>query len=186
VRGRGEGADDQLAPGGQLVEAVPAQVAQPALDAMTHDGAPDGAADHEPDPGRAVPGGRLVVEDEMHHEPFAPAAARPTRDTAQVVAPGEAMLRREHGREGTGPVEPRSDREALAALATTRGQDRPARAGAHAQPESVHLVAAAVVRLVRTLGHEFSPMVWDESRRRFGQIARWRRTELIETQIQGS
>jgi hypothetical protein len=36
----------------------------------------------------------------------------------------------------------------------------------------VRLVTAAVVRLVRTLAHDFSPMVRDGSRRCFGQIAR--------------
>jgi hypothetical protein len=51
-----------------------------------------------------------------------------------------------------------SDRQALAALAATCRQDRAPGAGAHAQPESVHLVAAAVVRLVRTLAHDISPM----------------------------
>jgi hypothetical protein len=36
----------------------------------------------------------------------------------------------------------------------------------------VRLVTAAVVRLVRTLAHDLSPMVRDGSRRCFGQIAR--------------
>src|ERR1700752_280015 len=48
----------------------------------------------------------------------------------------------------------RSDGQAIAALAPPGGQDRSTRARAHAQAEAVHLVPAAVVRLVRTLAHE--------------------------------
>src|SRR3712207_4515711 len=44
--------------------------------------------------------------------------------------------------------------ELLAALAPTAGDDRPARAGAHPQPEAVGLRPAAVVRLERALAHE--------------------------------
>src|SRR4051794_41649262 len=44
--------------------------------------------------------------------------------------------------------------EVLAALAPTAGDDRPARAGAHPQPEAVGLGPAAVVRLERALAHE--------------------------------
>ena len=47
-----------------------------------------------------------------------------------------------------------SDGELAATLAAARGQDRAAGAGAHPQAEAVHLVTAAVVRLVRTLAHE--------------------------------
>src|SRR3712207_2983886 len=44
--------------------------------------------------------------------------------------------------------------ELLATLAPTAGDDRPARAGAHPQPETVGLGPAAVVRLERALAHE--------------------------------
>src|ERR687894_138934 len=48
--------------------------------------------------------------------------------------------------------------ELLAALAPTAGDDRPARAGAHPQPEAVGLGPAAVVRLERALAHEVLPL----------------------------
>src|SRR5688500_17167230 len=44
--------------------------------------------------------------------------------------------------------------ELLATLAPTAGEDRPARAGTHPQPEAVGLRPAAVVRLARALAHE--------------------------------
>src|SRR4051794_34397407 len=43
--------------------------------------------------------------------------------------------------------------ELLATLAPTAGKDRPARAGAHPQPEAVGLRPAAIVRLERALAH---------------------------------
>src|SRR3954463_14299590 len=48
--------------------------------------------------------------------------------------------------------------ELLAPLAPTAGDDRPARAGAHPQPEAVGLGPAAVVRLERALAHEVLPL----------------------------
>ena len=48
--------------------------------------------------------------------------------------------------------------ELLATLAPTAGEDRPARAGAHPQPEAVGLGPTAVVRLERALAHEVLPL----------------------------
>jgi hypothetical protein len=48
--------------------------------------------------------------------------------------------------------------ELLATLAPTTGEDRPARAGPHAQPEPVGLRPTAVVRLERALAHEVLPL----------------------------
>jgi hypothetical protein len=48
--------------------------------------------------------------------------------------------------------------ELLATLAPTAGEDRPARAGAHPQPEAVGLRPSAVVRLERALAHEVLPL----------------------------
>src|ERR1700709_2535769 len=48
--------------------------------------------------------------------------------------------------------------ELLATLAPTTGEDRPAGAGAHTQPEAVGLRPAAVVRLERALAHEVLPL----------------------------
>src|SRR5687768_5106385 len=48
--------------------------------------------------------------------------------------------------------------ELLATLAPTAGEDRPARAGPHPQPEAVGLRPTAVVRLERALAHEVLPL----------------------------
>src|SRR3712207_2125059 len=48
--------------------------------------------------------------------------------------------------------------ELLATLAPTAGDDRPALAGAHPQPEAVGLGPAAVDRLERALAHEVLPL----------------------------
>src|SRR3712207_9169779 len=48
--------------------------------------------------------------------------------------------------------------ELLATLAPTAGEDRPARAGTHPQPEAVGLRPSAVVRLERALAHEALPL----------------------------
>src|SRR4051794_19361189 len=48
--------------------------------------------------------------------------------------------------------------ELLATLAAATGEDRPARAGAHPQPEAVGLGPASVVRLERALAHEVLPL----------------------------
>src|SRR3954468_18666468 len=48
--------------------------------------------------------------------------------------------------------------EVLATLAPTTGKDRPARAGAHPQPEAVGLRPPAIVRLERALAHEVLPL----------------------------
>src|ERR671916_3245433 len=48
--------------------------------------------------------------------------------------------------------------ELLATLAPTTGEDRPARAGTHPQPEAVGLRPSAVVRLERALAHEVLPL----------------------------
>src|SRR4051812_49746388 len=48
--------------------------------------------------------------------------------------------------------------ELLATLAPTTGEDRPASAGPHPQPEAVGLRPSAVVRLERALAHEVLPL----------------------------
>ena len=54
-----------------------------------------------------------------------------------------------------GSLPGRSDGQAAATLAAARRQDAATRAGAHAQAETVHLVAATVVRLIGTLAHDW-------------------------------
>ena len=96
ARGRRECADDHLGACRQERETLAAQVTESALDTMAEDGVPDGTADHEPDAWDT-----RVLDQEMDDEGVAPAAPPGARNTAQVAAASEAMLRREHGREGT-------------------------------------------------------------------------------------
>src|SRR5688500_10432615 len=71
-------------------------------------------------------------------------ARRPDRTTA--VNSGRRRRRACAGNTSGGEV--------LATLAPTAGEDRPARAGPHPQPEAVGLGPTAGVRLERTLAHE--------------------------------
>src|SRR4051812_50225151 len=71
-------------------------------------------------------------------------ARRPDRTT--VVNSGRRRRRACAGNTSGGEV--------LATLAPTAGEDRPARAGTHPQPEAVGLGPATVVRLERALAHE--------------------------------
>src|SRR5690348_11333405 len=73
---------------------------------------------------------------------------RPTRrpDRTTVVNSGRRRRRACAGNTSGG--------ELLATLAPTAGDDRPAGAGAHPQPEAVGLRPSAVVRLERALAHE--------------------------------
>src|SRR3954453_11371245 len=71
-------------------------------------------------------------------------ARRPDRTTA--VNSGRRRRRACAGNTSGGEV--------LATLAPTTGEDRPARAGTHPQPEAVGLGPSAVVRLERALAHE--------------------------------
>src|ERR1700712_594297 len=73
---------------------------------------------------------------------------RPTRRPDRTTAVNSGRRRRRACAGNT------SGGELLATLAPTAGDDRPARAGAHPQPEAVGLRPAAVVRLERALAHE--------------------------------
>src|SRR4051794_17200111 len=75
-------------------------------------------------------------------------ARRPDRTT--VVNSGRRRRRACAGNTSGG--------ELLATLAPTAGEDRPARAGPHPQPEAVGLRPSAVVRLERALAHEVLPL----------------------------
>src|SRR2546421_10319041 len=77
---------------------------------------------------------------------------RPTRRPDRTTAVNSGRRRRRACAGNT------SGGELLAALAPTAGDDRPARAGAHPQPEAVGLGPAAVVRLERALAHEVLPL----------------------------
>jgi hypothetical protein len=80
---------------------VPREVSELALHTVSHHGVPHGPADHEAETGRSV--GRLGSQ-QVHHEGLAAAAPTAPRHLPQVVAAGDALRRRKHGREGT--VEP--------------------------------------------------------------------------------
>ena len=75
-------------------------------------------------------------------------ARRPDRTTA--VNSGRRRRRACAGNTSGGVV--------LATLAPTAGEDRPARAGPHPQPEAVGLGPTTVVRLERALAHEVLPL----------------------------
>src|SRR3954453_1543701 len=73
---------------------------------------------------------------------------RPTRRPDRTTAVNSGRRRRRACAGNT------SGGELLATLAPTAGEDRPARAGTHPQPEAVGLGPATVVRLERALAHE--------------------------------
>src|SRR5947209_8840406 len=73
---------------------------------------------------------------------------RPTRRPDRTTAVNSGRRRRRACAGNT------SGGELLATLAAATGDDRPARAGPHPQPETVGLGPAAVVRLERALAHE--------------------------------
>ena len=121
---RGESAYDELAARWQDLEALAAQVAQTTLDPVPDDGAADGTTDHEAD-ARHDDG---VLADEVDDHGVAAAAAARARDAAQIVTPSEAVLCGEHGREGTGPVEPAQTARLLRPLRRRADRiERPAR-----------------------------------------------------------
>src|SRR3954468_676831 len=77
---------------------------------------------------------------------------RPTRRPDRTTAVNSGRRRRRACAGNT------SGGELLATLAPTAGDDRPARAGAHPQPEAVGLGPTTVVRLERALAHEVLPL----------------------------
>src|SRR4051794_1814439 len=77
---------------------------------------------------------------------------RPTRRPDRTTAVNSGRRRRRGCAGNT------SGGELLATLAPTAGDDRPARAGAHPQPEAVGLGPATIVRLERALAHEVLPL----------------------------
>jgi len=69
-----------------------------------------------------------------------------------------ALPQSERGRKhGSSGFRATSGRQALTALSATSGKNRTAGPGAHAQPETVGLRTAAVVRLERALAHSGAP-----------------------------
>jgi hypothetical protein len=118
-------------------------MAKTTLDPVADDGRTNRSAHHESDFWRAVPGRvRQHVHDEMR--PSGLGAAADGR--REVLAGSHAMDRSQQDDLG---------RQLRATLAATAGQDGATGARAHAQAEAVLAGTAAVVRLVRTLAHEW-------------------------------
>lgn len=97
---------------------------------------------------RVIAGTEQEVDNEMR-----PPSASPAPDgQGEVFSPPHPVPGRQHD-DAPRRAPESSDRDARAALPAARGEDGAARARPHAQPEAVLLVAASVVRLVRTLAH---------------------------------
>jgi hypothetical protein len=157
-RGAGIGAYDKQATVRKQSQALAHQVAQPAADPVAYDRPTDDSADHEPHSGRGRPLGLTrvtrdtgdVVRDEVMDHQAGPGTTPPAaHHQGEVGTLPHSIAGGQHAYERRVA----SDGQLGAALAAAPGQDRPARAGPHAQPEAVRLGAAAVVRLEGTLAH---------------------------------
>jgi hypothetical protein len=134
---------------------IPAgQMTEPPAHPVAHHCLADRPAHHEPHH-RGLPGARTHQQVPRQQGPAGPAAA--AHRCREVVGAPHPRGCREHSRHLTAqPGRAGSDAEPLAALPAPRGQHRAAGPGAHAQPESVRLRAAAIIRLERTLAHGIS------------------------------
>lgn len=79
-----------------------------------------------------------------------------------------------------------SDGQALATLAPAVRQDRPTRAGAHPETETVHLVTATVVGLVGALAHDWNFLLMTTGTARGAEyvlltLSHWRATGSVHT-----
>ena len=83
--------------------------------------------------------------------------ARPTRRPCQTAAAKSGRRRSREGAGNTSESEIGLGGQRLAALAATSREDGAPGAGAHAQPETMRLRAAAIVRLERALAHGRAP-----------------------------
>lgn len=117
---------------------------QSAFDPVAYDGGTHGLADHEPNLGMTGAPGHHMGDQCWAGRTFARADC-----LTKILSVAHAILA---GKQNSGS-------ELGAALATTRGQDRAAGAGAHTETEAVLLGATAVIRLESTLGHEVVPVL---------------------------
>jgi len=166
LRGRGQRPDHEHSRARERRDVLPGLMTKSALHAVADRCIPDRLAHHEADPRWSL--GLRVGSDQVDHKGPRTGPTAATDGGPEGLGVAEPMGRGQHG------VRPAcrrlaSDGQALAPLAATLGQDGATGAGAHAQAEPVHLVTAAVVRLVRTLAHEFLSMVCQgQPRRRIG------------------
>jgi hypothetical protein len=129
-------------------------VSESSLHAIAHDGVAEGLRDDEPDPCAGVRG-VLTGLDQVHHDQLPAGAATVPNRSGEPCGVGEALLSGQHW--GARPVSPAgSGSQAIAALAAARRQHGATGAGPHPEAEAVRLVTTPVVRLERTLAHEFS------------------------------
>ena len=168
LRGRRQRADHDLRLRRQVCHELPDEMPQSSPDPVANHRSPDRPADDEADQRTGARGGldtRLgtalpsVMATQMHDQGSTAGPPPRPHGAAEGGAVAQPVVGGEHWTE----VRARSDREALAALAATRGDDGAAGAGAHPQSEPVHLVATTVVRLVRALAHGASLPVWGRS-----------------------
>jgi hypothetical protein len=129
-------------------------------------GPSDGAANHEPGPSRLGSAPRRWCvhgyrHSKMDDEPLPTGPPAESDGGVEVRALPQSERGRKHGSSGFRAT---SGRKALTALSATSGKNRAAGPGAHAQPETVGLRTAAVVRLERALTHSGAPR--EESVRR--------------------
>src|SRR3954467_15658423 len=133
-------------------------MAESPLHTVADDGVAHDLADHQADPGCEGVGRAARRGVQVHDEGAATHPPARLHGATERVAVTQPLVGGEHGapfsRPGGPGVRARSDREALAALAAARGDDGAPGTGAHAQTETVHLVPAAVVRLVGPLAHD--------------------------------
>ena len=120
---------------------------------------PGGQPRNRPWPVEAAPRCRQERHRGRHRRPVRPGSAR-RGWTGEPAGRGEPPERSPRGASDAWPPVARSGcsgRERRATLAATRREDRTTGAGVHAQPETVGLRAAAVVRLEGTLAHGRAP-----------------------------
>ena len=151
---------------------LPGQVTESALHAVANDSVAHRLADHEPDPRRRAARVDTGRGGEVDDEGPRPRSPSPADRGAKGVGVPQPRSRGQHGASGWLAGGQASDGQALAALAAPRGEDAATRPGAHPEAEAVDLVTATVVRLVRTLAHEYLSMVGQgQPRRRIGSAS---------------
>ena len=153
----GLASDDEVGSSRQPVQLVadhrPQTPRHPVADHRVADRPPDhqtGPRTGRPHRDAGRPGAARVLGpfgEEVEHHGRPPGAAAGPDDRGELRTPAQARLRGQH-------VRRRASRDPCAAA----GEDRPARAGPHPQPEAVGLGPTAVVRLERALAHEVLPL----------------------------
>lgn len=124
-------------------------MAQTSLHTIPGDGLAHRLRNHEPDSRRVTYCFVDIWYQQMHDEQAVAGSTSAPYDRSEISSVGQAVAWGKHIRP------PASDCEVVPALTATSGQDRATRTGPHPETETVHLVTTTVVRLVRTLAHEY-------------------------------